>query len=47
MYFKRGVAKVVIGLGRGKKLHDKRADERQRSDQRDMARALSRTGRDR
>ena len=45
LYFKRGVAKVVIALGRGKKLHDKRADERRRSDQRDMARAMARTGR--
>lgn len=39
MYFKRGRAKVVIGLARGKKLHDKRADERRRADERDMARA--------
>jgi len=39
MYFKRGRAKVVIGLARGKKLHDKRADERKRSDEREMARA--------
>jgi SsrA-binding protein len=39
MYFKRGRAKIVIGLARGKKLHDKRADERRRSDERDMARA--------
>jgi len=40
MYFKRGRAKIVIGLARGKKLHDKRADERRRSDERDMARAV-------
>jgi SsrA-binding protein len=40
MYFKRGRAKVVIGLARGKKLHDKRADERRRADERDMARAV-------
>jgi SsrA-binding protein len=39
MYFKRGRAKIVIGLARGKKLHDKRADERRRSDERDMERA--------
>jgi SsrA-binding protein len=39
MYFKRGRAKIVIGLARGKKLHDKRADERRRADERDMARA--------
>ena len=40
MYFKRGVAKVTVALGKGKKLHDKRADERKREDQRDMARAV-------
>ncbi len=40
MYFKRGRAKIVIGLARGKKLHDKRADERRRADERDMARAV-------
>jgi SsrA-binding protein len=40
MYFKRGVAKVTLALGKGKKLHDKRADERKREDQRDMARAV-------
>jgi SsrA-binding protein len=40
LYFKRGIAKVVVGLARGKKLHDKRADERRRSDEREMARAV-------
>lgn len=40
LYFKRGKAKVAIGLGRGKKLYDKRADEKQRDDERDMQRAL-------
>jgi SsrA-binding protein len=40
LYFKRGKAKVAIGLGRGKKLYDKRADEKERDDQRDMQRAL-------
>jgi len=39
LYFKRGRAKVVLGLARGKKLHDKRADARRRDDERDMARA--------
>jgi SsrA-binding protein len=39
LYFKGGVAKVTLALGKGKKLHDKRADERKREDQRDMARA--------
>jgi len=40
IYFKRGVAKVTLALGKGKKLHDKRADEKKREDQRDMARAV-------
>ena len=40
LYFKRGKAKVAIGLGRGKKLYDKRADEKKRDDQRDMQRAV-------
>jgi SsrA-binding protein len=39
LYFKRGRAKVAIGLGRGKKLHDKRDDARKRDDEREMARA--------
>lgn len=42
LYFKDGRAKVAIALGKGKKLHDKREDERLRDDQRDMARAMSR-----
>jgi SsrA-binding protein len=40
LYFKGGVAKLTLALGKGKKLHDKRADERKREDQRDMARAV-------
>ncbi len=40
MYFKRGVAKVTLALGKGKKLHDKRADQKKREDQREMARAV-------
>jgi SsrA-binding protein len=40
MYFKRGRAKVLIGLARGKQLHDKRETERKRDDERAMARAL-------
>ncbi|HEY7408130.1 MAG TPA: SsrA-binding protein SmpB [Gemmatimonadaceae bacterium] len=35
----RGKAKVTIALAKGKKLHDKRADQRQREDEREMARA--------
>ena len=37
MYFKGGVAKVEIGLGKGKKLHDKRAATKEREAQRNMA----------
>jgi SsrA-binding protein len=40
LYFKRGRAKVAIALGKGKKLHDKRADLRKKDDERDMARAV-------
>jgi SsrA-binding protein len=40
IYFRRGKAKVAVALARGKKVHDKRADERKREDQRDMERAL-------
>jgi SsrA-binding protein len=35
----RGKAKVTLALAKGKKQHDKRADERQREDEREMARA--------
>ena len=43
MYFNdRGLVKVLIGLARGKKLHDKRQDLKKRDDQRAMARALRR-----
>ena len=40
LYFRRGKAKVALGLGRGKKLYDKRADEKRRDDERDMQRAV-------
>lgn len=40
VYFKRGFVKVELGLGRGKKLYDKRHDIKRRDDQRDMQRAL-------
>lgn len=40
LYFTRGKAKVALALGKGKKLHDKRADEKKRDDQREMQRAL-------
>lgn len=34
----RGLAKIVIGIGRGKKEYDKRQSIREREDKRDMAR---------
>lgn len=42
IYFKNGKAKIALALGRGKKLHDKREDQRKRDDERAMARALTR-----
>ena len=42
MYFKKGRVKVAIGLGKGKKLHDKRETSKKRDDQRAMARAMKR-----
>jgi SsrA-binding protein len=43
MYFTdRGLVKVLIGLARGKKLHDKRQDIKRRDDQRAIERALRR-----
>ena len=36
----RGMAKLVLGLARGKKLHDKRATQRDRDWQRQKARVL-------
>ncbi len=40
LYFKHGRAKLKLGLARGKKLHDKRADLKERDDAREMQRAL-------
>src|SRR3954454_22259951 len=40
LYFKKGVAKVALALGKGKKLHDKRETERQRDADRERARAV-------
>lgn len=42
MYFNGARAKVELGLARGKKLHDKRADIRKREADRDMERAIRR-----
>ncbi len=42
MYFKGGKVKVSLGLGRGKKLHDKRDTVKRREDEREMSRAMKR-----
>ena len=39
-YWKQGKVKLEIGLARGKKQHDKRADERERDWQRERARVM-------
>jgi SsrA-binding protein len=39
LYFKAGIAKVTLALGKGKQLHDKREDLKKKDDERDMARA--------
>ena len=41
IYFKRGLAKVELGLGRGKKNWDKRQDLKERDANREMDRARS------
>ena len=38
LYFTKGIAKVRLALGKGKKLHDKRDTERKRDAEREMAR---------
>ena len=38
LYFKNGVAKVTLALGKGKQLHDKRDTEKTRDAEREMAR---------
>ncbi len=40
LYFKRGKVKVALGLCKGKKLYDKRADMAERAAKRDIDRAL-------
>jgi SsrA-binding protein len=40
MYWKDGRAKLEVGLARGKKEHDKRADTRERDWQRERARVM-------
>lgn len=42
LYFQASRVKVRMGLGRGKRMHDKRETERARSDRREIDRAMSR-----
>jgi SsrA-binding protein len=41
LYLKNGIAKVELGVARGKKVYDKREAMAQRDAQRDMERAFS------
>jgi len=45
LYFKSGRAKLEIGLGRGKKLHDKRSALRERETKREMEKVVRETRR--
>ena len=45
MYFKNGKVKLELGVGKGKKLYDKREDIRRRDDMRDAQRDMSAKGR--
>lgn len=45
VYIKRGFAKVLIGLGKGKKQYDKREDLKQKQMKRDIDRAIRDTER--
>ncbi len=40
MYFKKGRAKLELGVGKGKKKHDKREDLKKRSAEREMDQAM-------
>jgi len=42
LYFSRGYAKLLIGVAKGKKTHDKRHSIAERDDRREMARARAR-----
>lgn len=45
IYFnERGIAKMDLGVAKGKKLHDKRADTKERDWQRDKARLMKQKG---
>jgi SsrA-binding protein len=40
LYFRKGRAKLMLALGKGKKVHDRREDIKRREADREMARAL-------
>jgi len=42
IYFKRGIVKLEIGIGKGKKEHDKRQSLKEKMHQREMKQALKR-----
>jgi SsrA-binding protein len=42
MYFKKGRAKIEVGLGKGKKKGDKRADVKKKTADREIAKAMKR-----
>lgn len=44
LYFRRGWAKVQVGLGKGKKLHDRREDIKERDAKREAQRAVRERG---
>ena len=46
LYFKKGLAKVEIGLAKGKKLYDKREVMKEKDQKRDMAQALKQRNKD-
>ena len=39
VYFRRGIVKVMVAIGRGRKLHDKREKLRQKDDRSEMRQA--------
>ena len=45
MYFKKGRAKVLLGLCKGKKLHDKRESLKTADTKRDIAREMRKRSR--
>ena len=42
IYFKHGLAKCLIAIGKGKKQHDRRQDIKEREAKREISRAMSR-----